>query len=412
MSTSRREFLRLLSFAGVLPAASACLAADDDAVLTPEMFGARGDGQTSDGQAFARLIAAVNARPGSGTCNVRCGGRYVITGGPRLTQTYNKAKVAGVVEGIPPVTRSNVHVDARGAEFIVSPGFPWRRTAKGGDKQDNFAAGWQFYGRNCRLTGGRLLGNLQGRQVIRGPSSSGFGGSEYGLVMAGEGWQLDGVYAENWGTDCLMIGAPGSSSGGVFVRARRNCVSVVPLVDFGADGLVSIAGGRITGGGKWPEEIRNNPGAGLDVEGLHNDLPARVRLRGIEFEGNENKDLQISTNAVDCVVEDCIFTNNVKFQTKQKGGHVFRNNEFRGEARVETMFGLASNAPITFEGNTFAVRENPPFRQNVIKDVERNKQGQKVIFTDNRAPNWRGRFADMAMFRDGNVFKNNKSGLD
>lgn len=412
MSTSRREFLRLLALASA--SSAACIRADPngDAVLTPETFGAKGDGVTSDGEAFARLISAVNSQPGSGVCNVRCTKRYVITGGPRQTETFNKSKVAGIVEGIPRVTRSNVHVDATGAEFIVAPGFPWRRTAKGGDSQDNFAAGWQFYGARCKLTGGRLLGNLDQRQVTRGPDSSGFGGSEYGLVMVGEGWELDGVYAENWGTDCLVIGGPGSSSNGTYVRARRNCVSVVPLVDFGAAGYVSIVGGRVTGGGKWPEHIRNNPGAGIDVEGLHNDLPAVVRIRGVVFEENENKDLQISTNAVNCVVEDCTFTNNVKFQTKQKGGHLFRNNEFRGEARVETMFGLSSNAPITFDGNRFAVTANPPFRQNVIKSVDRRKQGQKVVFVNNQAPNWRGRFSDMTLFREGNVFQNNKSGVD
>jgi hypothetical protein len=189
-------------------------------------------------------------------------------------------------------------------------------------------------------------------------------------------------------------------------------VSVVPTVDFGPDGYVSIVGGRVADGGSWPEDIRNNPGAGIDVEGLNNDLPAVVRIRGVGFEGNQNKDLQISTNAVNCVVEDCTFTNNVKFQTKQKGGHVFRNNEFRGEARIETIFGLAANEPITFEGNRFAVRENPPFRQNRIKGIDRGLQGQRVVFTNNSAPNWRGRFDDMALFRDGNVFKNNKSGLD
>ncbi len=410
MLTSRREFMRLLAIAGATSATVAYPAAD--AVLTPEMFGARGDGTTSDGEAFARLISAVNAVPGSEVCNVRCSKRYVITGGPRQTSTFAKANIPGVMEGIPPITRDNVHIDASGAEFIVAPAFLWRRTAQRGDSQDNFAVGWQFYGAHCKLTGGRLLGNLDKRQVVRGPKASGFGGSEYGLLMIGAGWELDGVYAENWGTDCLLISGPGSSSNGTYVGARRNCVSVVPLVDFGPDGYVSIAGGKVSRGGKWPEEIRNNPGAGIDVEGLDNGLRAVVRIRGVEFENNENKDLQISTNAVDCIVEDCTFTNNVKFQTKQKGGHVFRHNKFRGEARVETMFGLAANPPITFDANTFDVRDNPPFRQNVIRAVARDKQGQKVVFVNNEAPNWRGRFSDMARFRKDNVFQNNKSGID
>jgi hypothetical protein len=408
MLTSRREFMQLLAVASASTAARVGLATDS--TLSPEMFGARGDGSTSDGGAFAKLIAAVNARPGSSVCNVRCSKRYVITGGPRITTSFNKnAKMEGIVEGIPAITRDNVHVDARGAEFIVAPNFLWRRTVKGGDSQDNFAVGWQFYGANCKLTGGRMLGNLHQRRVVRGPNVAGFGGSEYGLVMIGKGWELDNVYAENWGTDCLMINGPGSSSNGTYARARRNCVSVVPLIDFGPDGYVSITGGRVTGGGNWPEDIRNNPGAGIDVEGLDNGLPAVARIRGVVFEDNQNKDLQISTNAVKCVVEDCIFTNNVKFQTKQKGGHVFRRNKFRGEARVETMYGLASNPPITFDGNEFDVSSHAPFRQNVIRAVDRRKQGQKVVFVNNRAPKWRGRFSDVPIFREGNVFNNNQS---
>ena len=77
-----------------------------------------------------------------------------------------------------------------------------------------------------------MLGNLNSREVIRGPNPSGFGGTEYGLIMEGEGWLLDGVYAENWGTDCLLIGAPGRSLNGIYIGARRNCVSIVPAVAF------------------------------------------------------------------------------------------------------------------------------------------------------------------------------------
>jgi hypothetical protein len=409
MLASRRQILQWLAWIGGASASRALAATGEGGEFTPEMFGARGDGVVSDGDAFGRLIAAVNAFPGSAVCNVRCAKRYVITGGPRHTQSYNKPTIAGVVEGIPRVTRSNVHVDARGAEFIVSPDFPWRRTAVGGDVQDNFAVGWQFYGKHCKLTGGRLIGNLDKRKVIRGPTPSGYGGTEYGLVMVGEGWELDGVYAENWGTDCLMIGGPGTSSNGTYVRARRNCVSVVPIVDFGPGGYVSIVGGKIAGGGNWPENVRNNPAAGIDIEGLDNDLPATVRIRGIQFQDDQNKDLQVSTNAVNCVVEDCTFTNNVKFQPKQKGGHVFRNNRFLGEARIETIFGLADNAPITFDGNSFEVSKFPPFRQNVIKTVGRQSQGQRVVFLNNRAPNWRGQFAELPIFREGNVFQNNQT---
>jgi hypothetical protein len=409
MLKSRRQFLRFLTLVGGAYASPIVSATSVSGEFTPEMFGAHGDGLTSDGEAFARLISAVNRFSGSEVCNVRCKNKYVITGGPKHTQSFNRPTVTGVIEGILPVTRNNVHIDARGAEFIVSRDFPWRRTMKGGDSFDNFAVGWQFYGANCKLVGGRLLGNLGERHVVRGASPSGFGGSEFGLVMAGTGWELEDVYVEHWGTDCLMIGAPGHSSNGTYAGARRNCVSVVPVVDFGPNGYVSIEGGQVVRGGKWPEQIRNNPGAGIDIEGVDNGLPATARIRDVKFDSNENKDLQISRNALNCVVEGCTFTNNVKFQPNQRGGHFFRNNRFYGEARVETMFGLSSNAPITFDGNTFAVREYPPFHQNVIQSVDRSKQGQKVVFVNNLAPNWRGKFSDVPIFREGNVFKDNKT---
>ncbi len=375
------------------------------------MFGAQGDGTTSDGAAFDRMIAAVNELAGSDECRISCKNKYVITGGARHARSFNRSSVRGTTEGISTVIRDNVTVDAREAEFIVAAEFPWRRIKKGGDKKDHFAVGWHFVGKNCKLIGGRMLGNLSAREVIRGPSPSGFGGAEYGLIMEGEGWQLDGVYAENWGTDCLLIGAPGRSLNGTYIGARRNCVSLVPTMPFSSNSFAEIVGGRISRGGKWPEDVRNNPGAGIDIEGLENGFDAIASITGVEFDENEMKDLQLSRSALNCVIENCTFRNNVKIQPKQKGGHQFRKNRFLGEARIETMFGLRGNRPIMFTENEFEVAKFSPFRHNVIPDLDRDKQGQKVIFLNNRALNWKGNFSDLPIFRDGNVFENNMTGL-
>ena len=115
---------------------------------------------------------------------------------------------------------------------------------------------------------------------------------------------------------------------------------------------------------------------------MKNDLDAIARIKGIEFDRNEKKDLQLSRAALNCVIEDCTFRNNVKIQPKQKGGHQFSNNRFLGEARIETMYGMRENPPIMFTGNEFEVANYAPFRHNVIPDIDRGKQGQKVIFPE------------------------------
>lgn len=67
MSATRRDVLVGLGIAG-LAAGAGCAASAD--TLTPEQFGARGDGRTNDTDAFAALSAHINAR-GGGTIVLR-----------------------------------------------------------------------------------------------------------------------------------------------------------------------------------------------------------------------------------------------------------------------------------------------------------------------------------------------------
>jgi hypothetical protein len=66
MASTRRQFVAGAAVTLVVPASAA---APGDAV-TPEMFGAKGDGQTNDSRAFAAMSAHVNAR-GGGTIILR-----------------------------------------------------------------------------------------------------------------------------------------------------------------------------------------------------------------------------------------------------------------------------------------------------------------------------------------------------
>jgi hypothetical protein len=91
---------------------------------------------------------------------------------------------------------------------------------------------------------------------------------------------------------------------------------------------------------------------------------------------------------------------------------VAHETDIRRRSGANTVYGLSENAPITFTGNEFEVSNYQPFRQNVIKDISRDKQGQKLIFVNNRATNWAGTFSDIPIFPEGSVFDGNVSRSD
>src|SRR5690606_25769371 len=75
----RRQTVRMLGATATifLAGGMAASASGEDSVLTPEMFGARGDGRTDDYAALQRLAAAIN-RMGGGTVRFGRGRRYLI----------------------------------------------------------------------------------------------------------------------------------------------------------------------------------------------------------------------------------------------------------------------------------------------------------------------------------------------
>lgn len=349
MKLTRRLFLKIGM--SQLPVG---LALSNTEVVTPEMFGAIGDGIAPDGVAFSDLIRYVNNVGGDDIVTVVCAGRYLLSGTKR--QRYapvGAEEKGGVIFGLPPVTRSNVHFMCSGSQFLVPPSQIWRRVYKGGDEHDAFFNGFEFKGDNARLVGGEFFGNLSNRNVVRGPAISGFGGREFGLVMSGKNWSVDGVVASEWGTDCILITNSGTLKNARVGLGRRNNISVVPMVEDSSCIKVNIDTCQIARGGDWPNNIRNRPGGGVVIEAGKVKSRACVRISNCEFIGNFLKDLQISKGALNCEVINNRFSNDVKIQPNNLGGHILRNNCFESGAHIATIYGKHSSRPIKLEENTF-----------------------------------------------------------
>ena len=305
-----------------------------------------GDGIHSDGLAMANLFNMINDIPGSDTVFVRLHGNYLLSGTPNRPMAPEKFETnKGNVKGLPAITRDNVVINATGSVFKVPADFPFRRLKRGGDFQDSFFIMFHFKGKNCTLLGGTLDGNLHDREVLRGPNKIGYGGNEFGLVMEGENWTLKGVRAQSWGTDCLLITTQGKSLDCVFTKARRNGVSVVAYKPISK---VVISGGIISGNGDYPDDIANNPGAGVVVEG---PALASVILERIIFLGNKLKDVQLSKNSLKCIIKSCYFTNRLALRPLQRGGHHIVYNKLMGAAYIHATTTVQKNEAVYLKYN-------------------------------------------------------------
>src|SRR4051812_6126897 len=74
---SRRTFLAALSSAAAAAPIATAESAASETGLTPESFGAKGDGRTDDTTAFLRLSAALQAK-GGGDVDLRAGATYLV----------------------------------------------------------------------------------------------------------------------------------------------------------------------------------------------------------------------------------------------------------------------------------------------------------------------------------------------
>ena len=349
MSISRRDALSLVAFAAVAASCKPVRAADP---ITPEQFGARGDGRSADGPALAAMIDHVNSLGGDARVYVQCQGDYSLAGAPRRpVAPSHKGKSGGATFGLPAITRNNVTIDAQGARFRVPDEFDFVRIKRGGSDDDRFFVMWQFLGDNIEFTGGLVDGNLGGRRVERGPRPMGFGGQDFGFVLEGANWLLYGVDVRAFGTDDILVTNWGRASNCRISYARRNGLSVVAAQPIAPQNPVVIENCEFSHNGDWPNDIYNNPAAGMVVEAGGSAQSATVIIRDNDFSNNKLKDLQLSKASVDCVVTGNTFSHDLNLRPLQMGGHVIEDNDFMGDARIKITSTDPDAKPVRIRSN-------------------------------------------------------------
>jgi hypothetical protein len=309
-------------------------------------FGAVGDGVTEDGVAIQRAVEALNALPEHMRPTLLFPpGTYVITGSDNFSEM-------GTREGIAEITHANVTVLAHGATLTVPDDYHWERTTVGGDERDHFAQGIFALGANFTMHGGVLDGNLQNREVRRGPRVAGYGGSEMGLRIGAPGARIHGVVLRNWGTDCCYVSAQAEFHDCTFEGGRRLGVAVVLREqNVGPEEPIRFLGCRFLRNSRYPEGIPNNPGAGIDIECEGGQ--ASVHLIDCLFAENRTYAVYISAGAVNTVIQGCTLHGSINMQPSNLGGHRILRNYFGPGSYLYAVYGNATDAPSAVIGNVF-----------------------------------------------------------
>ena len=152
---------------------------------------------------------------------------------------------------------------------------------------------------------------------------------------------------------------------------------VVPCIKVSRDNCV------FENGGDWADDLRNRPGGGVVVEAGKLDAPACVEVSNSHFQGNYLKDIQLSKGALNCRLIKNRFSNVIKIQPNNRGGHELLENSFTGEAHISTIYGTPMQAPIVVRDNNF---ETKKYRILYLRKMPRGPyKGQKprVIVSNN-----------------------------
>lgn len=317
--------------------------------LTPEMFGAVGDGVTDDQTAFEALAAAVNAANG-GSIRFTQGATYLV----------GKQTAGGGVYYLAPGYGLEIHdcesvtLDFNGANFKMNPlkfgsfnattGLPSAPVLPVYDYSIRADPGGLFkFEDNERvvLTGAAVM-DLNGSNMILGGEwgDIGYQIAHYGIELYGNGsTNTDGcnVKIKNSLLDGLAIGSTGLTAAsarqpitlrGIHVEnVGRNCISVIGSNDLLIDkcSMVNSGRGPKPGGGY----ITSAPGSAYDIE-AESSVNRNVRItNSVMIEGPLGGAAFVadSGDSRDILVENCIIDGRISVS---RLGTVFKNCQING----------------------------------------------------------------------------------
>ena len=345
MKLDRRDFLAASAVTAIVPACAGAATA----VLTPEQFGARGDGATNDSAAFARLGAEVTRR-GGGTISFGKGRTYIVGSQTRGGHGRGGGAMAWAPDPLlelggltAPLTiigngaRLRAQAGLRFGTFDPETGQPVRRPMPNyhaSEVASPYAA--MIHVHDCRaavtIRDLELDGNLP-RLRIGGPyGDKGWQIPGTGLLLVdNHGPELiENVYSHHHGQDgAIVIGDDARS-----VRSRFS--GYIGRYN-GRQGL-SITGGRgydfadceFSHSGR--SSVMSPPGAGVDIEAEGKKVVRDLTFARCKFVDNAGVGLLAEAgNGADARFSNCLFIGTTAWSAwPRKAGFVFSDCTFVG----------------------------------------------------------------------------------
>ena len=318
MLTGRRDFILGAAAASCLPAGAACAAAPQ--VISPEQFGAVGNGVANDTAALQRAIDS--ASPGA-VIRLRSGAVYMVDTNARPTlHRFGGLKL-----------RSGQTLELNGAELRALP----TREHQGAVVQAFRQSGWRIRGP------GKITGERQ-RHLGRG--------GEWGMGIAAfssSGWTIEGVEVSNCWGDGIYVG-----TGAAGTYCENFLIDSVRVSNCRRNGISIVAGrgGRIRGADI--SDINGiAPQGGIDLEPDNAAHPNRnITVESVKIHGNLQVGIYVTVANENVLIDDVDIEADNSGVLIGEGARLVRVTN----SRIRSRIGGAEGAAIRSVGNPALIR--------------------------------------------------------